>query len=112
MTWVRHGECNGCGFCCEAIAYVEVALPDQIEDQEFLRLRGFSPEGTKRLHIIDPCPALRHDKTCSIYETRPRTCREFPTSPDEIVNSPCSYWFENGDGEKIGGGGSPHPVSS
>lgn len=95
MTWVRKGECNGCGFCCQAIAYVQLDFPNLVDDQEFLKVRGIFPDGTKRLHVIDPCSKLLPDNKCEIYEDRPKTCRDFPTEPALIIDTPCSYWFEN-----------------
>ena len=41
------------------------------------------------------CKALKEDKSCSIYNLRPRNCRVFPISKDdlELVHN-CSYSFE------------------
>ena len=96
MVWVRKGECNGCGFCCQSIALVELEFPNLLADPEFLKVRGIQPNGKKLLHIIDPCSKLDlQTNRCTIYENRPKTCRDFPSEPDLIVDTPCSYWFEN-----------------
>lgn len=68
-------------------------------------------DGTERLVLMGwltaPCP--QHvEQACAIYDTRPETCRNFPTLPVDIVATPCSYWFER-DGVSVGGDASPHP---
>lgn len=95
MTWVRKGECNGCGFCCRTIALVQLEFPNLLSDPEFLKVRGIAPNGVKTLHVIDPCSQLSEDNKCNIYEDRPKTCVDFPSEPDLVVDTPCSYWFEN-----------------
>lgn len=90
-------------------------------DKPFYLARGFQPtevDGARRYVLwawLDaPCPQLRTEAwaygthhRCSIYETRPQTCQSFPRLPQDIVGTPCSYWFTQ-DGEAIGGLGSPH----
>lgn len=130
MSWTRHGECNGCGHCCEFVAReVLVRTPEQVaRDAAFYRARGFQPvtvDGQVR-HVLwawvhAPCPELRTTVThwtygtetrhrCAIHEAKPETCAAFPRLPQDIAGTPCSYWFEDGDGRRVGGTGSPHPV--
>jgi Fe-S-cluster containining protein len=103
--WTRHGECDSCGFCCRAIAQVELVFENLVDDQEFLAVRGISPTGHKMLHVIDPCSKLNlNNNLCTIYENRPRTCREFPAEPAHVEGVPCTYYFRNNKtGEIIAG---------
>jgi hypothetical protein len=57
-----------------------------------------------------PCPQLDDDDNCTVYQTRPWTCRAFPKDPAQVLGMRCSYWFER-DGQKLGGSASPHPAS-
>jgi Fe-S-cluster containining protein len=98
MPLTRKGECNGCGFCCQVISRVHLLF--QTDDAAFLKVRGMQPDGTKWIDIVDPCP--QHvDNSCAIYDTRPKTCRDFPQKPEEIRDTPCSYWFEDEEGNRV-----------
>lgn len=128
MGWTRHGECNGCGHCCEKVARdVIVRTPEQVRrDPAFYRTRGFQEtevDGEVR-HVLfawleAPCPELRVVRwgggeipRCMVYDRRPETCRQFPLLPRDIVGTPCSYWFEDARGRLAGGTGSPHPATT
>lgn len=116
-TWTRHGECNGCGFCCTAFARQAIVRDaSSVADPAFYRARGFktvSVDGVDRLVLFAwlqaECPE-HVDQSCRIYADRPRTCQEFPTVPADVVGTPCSYWFEQGP-HRIGGSGSPHAAT-
>jgi len=109
MTWIRKGECDMCGFCCESIAQISLDFTPT-GDPEWMKVRGLPPSGIKWFHIVDPCPQLSEEKLCKIYEDRPKTCVNFPSDPHELVNAPCTYWFEDDEtGEKLGGTRSPYP---
>jgi Fe-S-cluster containining protein len=95
---IRRGECNDCGYCCRVISTVELYFPTK--DAAFKEARGISPRGTKQIDVIDPCQ--HHTGIgCAIHTTRPQTCRDFPTNPEEIKNTPCSYWFEDEKGNRL-----------
>lgn len=124
-TITRKGECNNCGWCCqfEGIAR-NVLLPEPGEakvnpsDRQFYELRGgkTAPDGsiTRYIsHCFAPCSAHDTNKqTCKIYAARPTICQEFPSIPEQIEGTPCSYWFELSIGEEVverrGGTGSPY----
>lgn len=108
--WVRHGECDGCGYCCEVIAHAHVNF-NHTGDPEWMEVRGIPKNGIKWIAIVDPCPKLDEEtKECTIYEDRPQLCQDFPVHPQDIQGIPCIYWFENlVTGKKIGGTRSPHP---
>lgn len=109
--WVRHGECDSCGYCCEVLAHAHVDLSHN--DADWLKARGIPESGIKWIPIIDPCPQLNEEKRCNIYEDRPNLCRDFPRVHEDIQGVPCVYWFENlVTGEKFGGTRSPYPFNT
>ena len=78
-------DCLGCANCCKTTS--PIFLPKDIERlarhfrqrpadfiEQYLRLDG---EGDYVLHAA-PCPFLGPDNYCSVYEQRPRACREYP----------------------------------
>lgn len=123
-TNMRKGECNNCGWCCqfEAVHQCTASSPDgqplSLSDQTFYTLRGGTVhENGKQVRYLMyaylPCEAHVADQGCSIYENRPDICRNFPSSPEQIEGSPCSYWFETEENGKLvqrGGKNSPYPT--
>ena len=118
-NWTRKGECNSCGWCCQMVTWLTIVVPlEQVKtDEKYFQVRGFNQHGQLSGDLFAPCP--QHDnenKCCRIYNERPATCCAFPISPDQIVKSPCSHWFErptaDGQTERIGGDGSPWPGHS
>ena len=64
--------CVSCGLCCDGSLFGRVMFdPDEVVPKKRLRLiesgRGFE----------QPCSALESDRTCAIYDDRPRACRRF-----------------------------------
>lgn len=114
----RRGECNACGHCCRYIGASQTVVENAhgLSDVAFYRTRGFTlhhangvaVKATAQVWHEKVCPEHRGD-TCHSYETRPQTCRDFPSTPEQVIGTPCSYWFEDGHGTKVGGLGSPYP---
>ena len=121
-TFVRKGDCNGCGWCCQFLSVLRVTVPVAIakdEDQaRFFTLRHAvtGPDGRMRFLAHQFAPCISHDnvnKCCTVYAERPQVCSQFPVSPDHIEGTPCSYWFERDTEkgvERRGGLGSPYPT--
>ncbi len=117
MAWTRHGDCNGCGFCCTAFARQPIVRdPAKVADPAFYKARGFTPitvDGAEKIVLFAwlqaECPE-HVDSACRIYDDRPQTCRAFPVVPSDIAGTPCSYWFEDGE-QRVGGTGSPYPTT-
>lgn len=118
-TWTRKGECNRCGWCCQYEIAVRIKV-NISRDPDYYKVRGHQlfADGTARslAYIGYPCPKFdEKEKSCMIYSERPRTCIEFPNSPDQVEDVPCSYWFErvgsDGSVERRGGMESPWPTS-
>jgi Fe-S-cluster containining protein len=118
MDWVRQGDCNRCGWCCHYEVTVRL-VRDARRDPDYWLARGYKirPDGCVQVmtDIGLPCAQFDGEKTCAIYATRPKTCRDFPEHPDQVEDIPCSYWFErigdDGTIERRGGEGSPYPTS-
>lgn len=82
--------CDGCGECCRT--YLVVASESDAELEPKIKALGErleDPEGTpaKRYRLIPrgetgSCVFLERDNRCSIYDTRPRLCRQFPAGSE------------------------------
>jgi len=114
--WTRHGECNGCGACCQVLIQpvtLRVTLPAL--ERDYLTARGLTPDDQGRAVVtgalVSPCPQLTAENRCVLHESgaKPRYCRDYPTAPEQIAPHPCSYWFTR-DGEAWGGQASPYPI--
>lgn len=130
--WTRQGECNHCGACCLFLHNDPIQLGIDVKEtsddrKKLLALRGFRPNDPQNLtqvtapiFLYNPCTEYRfpyagYNGSCRIWGQveRPQACTDFPSRPSQIINTPCSYWFErpNGHGgvHSVGGQGSPYP---
>lgn len=78
-TWaVTPWACSHCGACC-ITPHISV-IPSDLEREP--RLKPFEFEGRQCISAnLERCPFLAEENLCSIYETRPMTCREFKPAP-------------------------------
>jgi hypothetical protein len=78
-------DCLSCANCCKTTGplYVEkdieriakhLKMKQADFEKQFLRV---DEDNDKVLQSL-PCYFLNHDNTCSIYDVRPKACREFP----------------------------------
>src|SRR5512136_128177 len=104
MAWTRHGDCNRCGYCCEFMGPVAMTTRVNGEgrlDKALWELRRPAVRDVSNREVLYightylPCSAHHLPSTCTIYDTRPETCRTFPVHPDQIEETPCSHWFES-----------------
>lgn len=113
--WERKGECNHCGFCCEYLGSQKIgAFVTDAPDEDYLRVRGFRQterDGVKGWlltgYIHTPCPQHQANR-CAIWLARPKSCSDWPVTPEQILGTPCSYWFErvvDGVVQRLGGAG-------
>ncbi len=78
-------NCLDCGNCCKTLSPAMTHL-DVIRISKALRIKAQDVEDRYlRMDEDDdyvfrsmPCPFLRDDNYCSIYENRPKACREYP----------------------------------
>jgi Fe-S-cluster containining protein len=129
--WQRKGECNGCGYCCQfdgsiRLTFDKRSVPPGQFDEGYYKTRGYSvdKEGASKVAFLyQPCPkfeptasngvTIERPGRCTVYEDRPKTCRDFPQEPMQLLGTPCSYWFERNNGTRVvrfGGSGSPYPT--
>jgi len=78
-------DCLDCANCCKSIP----PIVNEMDVKRASRFLGLKPADFKADYcLIDkdgdmvinasPCPFLEDDNKCSIYEGRPRACREYP----------------------------------
>ncbi len=78
---------SGCAFCCTNMGNIDVTTLEGMIIRD--HLSGFSSKKKKEMHSrlvrnweekekgrIAPCPFLKADHTCLIYEIRPFSCRQ------------------------------------
>lgn len=88
-------SCVSCGNCCQTLQIVvdhkdasRLARRLGISLQAFTeRYIAVTEDGTGVLKASPPCPFLGEDKHCTVYEDRPRACRDFPYLHERNVRS-------------------------
>jgi len=95
-------NCLDCANCCRT-------LGPRITDIDIQRIAAFlriKPSGfAEKYLIVDedadyifrsmPCPFLGHDNYCSIYDVRPKACREYPHTDRPRVYQVMSLALKN-----------------
>lgn len=111
-------DCNQCGKCCIkygggdlAVTKEEIELWEIFNPDIFEYVKGseiwFDPKSGERL---ERCPFLQtvagqgsRDKyTCSIYQSRPEDCRQYPSLINEMIRDECEM-IDKGDLENLAG---------
>lgn len=78
-------DCEGCpADCCKYIA-IEIDPPEDLEDFEDIKWYVshknvnvyVEEDGTWNVEFITPCEHLDSEWKCTIYEKRPKICREY-----------------------------------
>ncbi len=78
-------DCEGCnGKCCRYVA-IEIDTPETLEDMEDIKWYVCHKniqvyvDDDKVWHIefLSPCEFLGEDNMCTIYDKRPKICREY-----------------------------------
>jgi len=98
MPYIRIGKCKRCGKCCEG-HYIIRGHNRQVL-KENLIIMGLSPEIIDWIASQDfKCPYLtykyengRKIAVCTIYENRPKECREYPKEPADLLPG-CGFSF-------------------
>ncbi|MBL8909080.1 MAG: YkgJ family cysteine cluster protein [Archangium sp.] len=65
--------CLSCGLCCDGTMFTLVRLDEGEAD----RLEGRVKLTEDRVHLQQPCVALKSDRCCAVYEDRPKICRAY-----------------------------------
>lgn len=87
-------DCTSCGNCCREIYPLMTPedvqlMANGLQISEAGLLKKTKPEDSKCVSFRElPCPMLKENK-CTVYEYRPRDCREYPhlDKPDFIGGS-------------------------
>lgn len=78
-------DCLECANCCKTIG--PLLIPSDAERlarhlkmkiADFHKIYTTSDEDNDLVFNTHPCPFLMSDNYCSVYESRPRACREYP----------------------------------
>jgi uncharacterized protein len=76
-------NCLDCGNCCKTLEIVvdkgdilRLAKRLSISTAQFTEKYVTNTDGVS--HFMPSCPFLGEDNACSVYEDRPRACRDFP----------------------------------
>lgn len=78
--------CDQCGACCRKLL-IEITEIDLVREPKLLPvLRGRFRSGGGLLAACKPCPMLYENK-CTIYETRPTVCAEFPPGGEQCQDA-------------------------
>lgn len=104
--WIRTGECNQCGKCCETVNITVVRdltlrqHGNREELERYLSFRGIKVAGEDveqnlLFYTMDiPCSQLNPDKSCKLHNApeKPFICLRYPLAKDDIEE--CSYSFK------------------
>ncbi|MCB2221274.1 MAG: YkgJ family cysteine cluster protein [Bacteroidetes bacterium] len=101
-TAFSHINCLDCARCCKVLG-PRITLKDIDRIAKFLNMK---PDGFihKYLRIDEdrdyvfqsmPCPFLREDNYCSVYEVRPKACAEYPHTDRRKIHQILDLTFKN-----------------
>lgn len=78
-------DCLSCANCCKTISpfliyrdIQRIASHLRMKPSEFVDKYLYLDKDNDYVFKETPCPFLMEDNYCSIYETHPRACREYP----------------------------------
>lgn len=78
-------DCLSCANCCSTISPVitekdveRLAKRMRMKPVDFIAQNLYIDEDQDYVFKQTPCPFLMDDKSCMVYEDRPKACREYP----------------------------------
>lgn len=98
-------NCLDCANCCSGISPIilqadidQIARHLKIKPGDFIQQFLYMDEDGDFVFQQTPCPFLGNDNYCSIYESRPKACREYPHTNHkkmkqilDITEKNCEY---------------------
>lgn len=95
-------NCLECAGCCSSIP----PMVNKTDSARIARYLGISHTDFEKKYLKNdedndtvinqtPCPFLQNDNTCSIYEVRPKACRDYPHTNHLTFSSNLSYHAVN-----------------
>lgn len=98
VTYKVLGSCNKCGKCCQDIRMKNATEKDFKLTQFFIpSYRRFVILGKENDDLIVGCTLQNPDGTCSVYEKRPKLCRDYPKKTmnhDAYFEDGCGFYVE------------------
>lgn len=95
-------NCLECAGCCTSIPPMinktdsaRIAKYLGISQSDFEKKFLKSDEDNDTVINYTPCPFLEKDNSCSIYDVRPKACREYPHTDKLTFSSNLSYHAVN-----------------
>ena len=83
--WMERVDCLQCAHCCKTLSPAvhdsdigRMAKYLRMKPSELVEKYYRTDEDGDYVFTRQPCPFLGDDNYCSIYEVRPRACREYP----------------------------------
>lgn len=95
-------DCLDCGNCCKSIS-------PAVKDTDITRLSKYlkikPSDIVTKYFVLDeegdyvfrnqPCPFLGYDNFCSVYDARPRACREYPHTDRTRIHQILNITYKN-----------------
>lgn len=95
-------SCLECAGCCSSISPIvtdndiaRVAKHLRMKPSLLLEQHLYMDSDNDYVFKQSPCPFLMGDKYCSVYEARPRACREYPHTDRVNMHQILSLTFKN-----------------
>ena len=98
----RKTDCLGCANCCKTTSPVfyqrdieQAAKALKLKPGEFIQTYLQMDEDGDFVLKQAPCPFLDKNNYCSIYESRPRACREYPHTNRKKIHQILDLTYRN-----------------
>ena len=91
LEQLKEKASNGDRFACD---FVSIFIPyENIEEARkvYPEFVSMMESKTDRVYFYH-CPHITEDNLCSIYDKRPKLCRDFPDNPLAILPDSCGYY--------------------
>ncbi|MCT4614371.1 MAG: YkgJ family cysteine cluster protein [Marinifilaceae bacterium] len=95
-------DCLDCANCCKSISPIitdkdinRISKYLKIKATDFIDMYLEMDEEEDYVYRSAPCPFLQDDNYCSIYEQRPKACREYPHTDRAKLYKISDLCFKN-----------------
>lgn len=95
-------DCLDCARCCKTISprfenrdIERLAKHFKLKPGTFIETHLRMDEDQDYVVQQSPCPFLNSDNTCSVYEVRPKACRQYPHTDHKPMRKVLSLTFKN-----------------
>ena len=98
----EHIDCLSCANCCKTTGPLfkqkdieRLAAHFKIKPSQFIEKYLHIDEDNDYVLNLLPCPFLGADNYCSVYESRPNACREYPHTNQRKIHTIYKETFNN-----------------